>query len=110
MILEKSSCAPADVRILFGASIRKDRYEVGGEFQDYFKAPSLQKKNGKFYFDLAGENKKQLLNGGALEKNILDFEFCTVGENEDFYSFRKEKESAGRMVSFIALTPEPAFH
>ncbi len=101
LILDKAQCAPRDVHILFGPSIRKNYYEVGAEFQKYF--PAVNKKNGKWYFDLAGENKRQLLRASAKPKNIWDTGLCTFSENEDFYSFRKEKEAAGRMVSFIFL-------
>ncbi|MBI4353396.1 MAG: laccase domain-containing protein [Candidatus Omnitrophica bacterium] len=100
LLLEKSGCAPSDVRIAFGPCIRKEHYEVGGEFLDYFPERSLRRKGGRLYFDLAGENRRQLVEAGVLERHISDLGICTVDENEDFYSFRKEKALAGRMVSF----------
>jgi len=101
MILGQSKCRPSDVQIAFGPRICKDHYEVGEEFKNLFPEKSIYTKSGKTYFDLAGENKRQLLQAGAVPGNILDHGICTVCENEDFYSFRKEKEAAGRMVSFI---------
>ena len=62
----------------------------------------LRQKDGTWYFDLAGENRRQLIEVGAKPDHILDLEICTVAENEDFYSFRKEKEAAGRIISFIS--------
>ncbi len=101
LIVEKSKCLPQDVHIAFGPCIGKDQYEVGEEFKGLFPKKSLHFKHDKVYFNLSGENRRQLLEAGVLEKNILDHEICTVSENEDFYSFRKEKDAAGRMVSFI---------
>lgn len=100
-LLSKSKASPADIYILFGPAIRKDHYEVGPEFREYFGKRFVRKRDGKFYFDLIAQNRKQLLRAGALRQNILDLEICTVCENSDFYSFRKEQDSAGRIVSLI---------
>ncbi|OIO36110.1 MAG: hypothetical protein AUJ72_06125 [Candidatus Omnitrophica bacterium CG1_02_46_14] len=100
MIQQKSGCLASEIRILFGPKIGKDYYEVGEEFTEYFKA-SLKRKDGKLYFDLAGENRRQLIEAGASCDKILDYELCTISENDDFYSFRKENAAAGRTISFI---------
>ena len=114
-IQERSGCGAADIHVILGPRIGKDHYEVGVEFQQYFPVevrsprpflggvtPSLHQKKNKWYFDLAGANKRQLLDAGALRSRIVDLELCTLSEIEDFYSFRKEKEAAGRIISFIS--------
>ena len=101
LLLEKSACGPEDIHVMLGPCIGKRNYEVGGEFEGYFPASSLFRKNGKLHLDLAGENKRQLQEAGVLRRNIFDTGICTVEENEDFYSFRKERDSAGRTISFI---------
>ncbi len=109
LICERSGVSPGEVRIAFGPRIGPKNYEVGVEFQQYFPthvgarliAPVRHVK-GKWYFDLAKENERQLLEAGALSRNILDPGICTFEEKEDFYSFRREKELAGRLVSFIS--------
>ena len=101
MIVEKSGCGPKNVRVVFGPCIGADRYEVGPEFKNYFIRFSLKEKNEKIYFDLAKENKRQLIEAGAVSDRIFETGICTISENENFYSFRKEKEAAGRIVSFI---------
>lgn len=100
-IREKSDCRARDIRIAFGPSIGHDHYEVGPEFGGYFTGRSLAKRGEKLYFDLAGENRRQLLKAGALESRILDPKICTISDNNHFYSFRKEKAGSGRTVSFI---------
>ena len=115
MIRDKSGCAARDIRVILGPRIGKNHYEVGEEFQEYFpvgaRSPRptwgevtspLRQKNGRLYFDLAGKNKRQLLEAGASRDRIVELGICTVSENEDFYSFRKEKEAAGRIISFIS--------
>ncbi len=100
-IRERSGCSVSDIHVILGPRVGKNHYEVGEEFTDHFSA-SLHRKKGKLYFDLAGENTRQLLEAGVLRGRIVDLELCTVSENEDFYSSRKEKEAAGRMISFIS--------
>lgn len=98
-IVERSGVKPAEVQIAFGPRIGRDRYEVGEEFAGFF--PSVRRRGGKLYFDLGAENRRQLVAAGAASGAIVDHEICTIGENENFYSFRKEQAAAGRMVSFI---------
>ena len=101
LMVEKSSLKPQEVKIMFGPCIGVGHYEVGQEFRQFFPASSLIEKSGRLYFDLAKETRRQLLEAGARAENILDHGICPFAENGDFYSFRKEKENAGRIISFI---------
>ena len=101
MIADKAQCRPQDIHIAFGPCISQDRYEVGNEFKDFFPSSALRRADRKLYFDLAGENRRQLLKAGAQRSKIWDPAICTVGQNRDFYSFRFEQHKAGRMASFI---------
>ena len=100
-LMEKSGVPLTDVQVLFGPAISKKNYEVGKEFENFFPKTVKQGKNGRFYFDLSGENKRQLLELGIPEQNIRNSGICPYDENEDFFSFRKEKEEAGRMLSLL---------
>ena len=109
LLSEKSGRKPKNIRIVFGPCIGPCHYEVGPGFRSYFPASSLAERHGKLYFDLAKENARQLREAGAVPGKISDYEICTVAENDDFYSFRKEKDKAGRMISFISpAPPKPA--
>ena len=101
LIAEKARCRTKHVRIIFGPAIGACHYEVGPEFREHFRASSLVEKNGKLYFDLAKENRTQLREAGVANDNVTDHEVCTITENENFYSFRKEKDAAGRIISFV---------
>lgn len=103
LLKARSGCSHAEIQVIFGPCIGPSRYEVGPEFRDIFPKRSWREKKGKLYFDLAGENKRQLLDAGASERRITELHYCTVEENEDFYSFRKEGAAAGRQASFIVM-------
>lgn len=103
-LCRRSGLRPADVHAAFGPCIGAGRYEVGEEFQAHFpNSPHLARRDGRWYFDLAGENRRQLLEAGVPAANIASAGPCTLEDANRFYSFRREKEDAGRMVSFIRL-------
>jgi YfiH family protein len=93
---------PQDLIAGFGPSIKKCCYEVGREFQKYF-TNGLIERNGSYFLDLAGINTKQLLEAGVQRRNILDPGICTACRNNEFFSFRRQGISCGRMISVIML-------
>ncbi len=103
MICERSGCDPRRVQIAFGPCIGPACYEVGEEFLEFFPQASFKRRQGRLYFDLAAENRRRLISAGASPAHIEPCGICTVTDNPDFYSFRKEKDDAGRLISFIDL-------
>jgi YfiH family protein len=93
---------PQDVYAGFGPSIRRCCYQVGPEFQSFFPGDVTEISNA-YYFDIAGANKKQLLSNGVPEINMFDSRLCTLCRSDDFFSFRKEGDAYGRMMSVIML-------
>ena len=102
LISEKSGIPAKDIKIYFGPAICVKSYEVGEEFKNYFPESSFELKKGRLFFNLLKENQRQLVESGAHMRNIINYGFCTFEEEESFYSFRREKEAAGRMISFIS--------
>ncbi|MFH1269805.1 MAG: peptidoglycan editing factor PgeF [Candidatus Omnitrophota bacterium] len=88
---------------LLGPAIRDCCYEVGKEFIDFFTPEYLIERNGSYYLDLAGMNKKQLLAQGVKDENIFDSKICTACRNEEFFSYRKEGGNCGRIMSVMML-------
>jgi YfiH family protein len=86
-----------DVRAAIGPGIGVCCYEVGDEVARQFK------KRGRTHLDLAKENAEQLAKAGVLPENTQALGICTYCDAERFFSFRREKEHAGRMISFIRL-------
>jgi len=93
---------PSQLRVGMGPALRQCCYEVNSEFLMHFPG-SVVKMAHRHYFDLVGENAEQLIAAGISAKNIFDCGICTACRNDEFFSFRKEKDKAGRMLSVITL-------
>ena len=92
------------LHVAFGPSIHSCCYEVGKEFRDLFPK-SLEEREGRLYLDLVRENRRQLLETGFSPEQIGPPGPCTGCHPDQFYSYRKEGNSAYRMLSWIALRP-----
>ncbi|HWE48992.1 MAG TPA: peptidoglycan editing factor PgeF [Bryobacteraceae bacterium] len=88
---------PEDVRAAIGPSIGPCCYEVGTEVGVLFGDSPTEKA----HIDLLGENEKRLRAAGV--QNIWKSGECTFCAAQRFFSFRRERESAGRMISFIGI-------
>jgi len=91
-----------DLHVGFGPAIRSCCYEVDKDFKDFFPKEVLERE-GSFFLDLIRVNKRQAEESGVLETNIRDSGFCTFCRNEEFFSFRREGKSCGRMLSVMML-------
>ncbi len=71
---------------------------VGPGAEDLFvSAP----KKGKWFLDLAGLIKRRLLAEGIPARNIETANLCTSCNEELFYSYRRDKGIAGRMIGYL---------
>ena len=93
-----------DFFALLAPSIQNCCYEIGKEMAILFDEKFINnssKNNSKL--DLPGLNITQLLKAGVKRKNIFQIRDCTCCKNQIFYSYRKERENAGRMMAFIGM-------
>lgn len=102
LMRNKFKSKPKDVIVAFGPAIRSCCYEVGKEFKRYFPNKII-KRSDKFFLDLVDVNKKSLIELGVKINNIIDSKICTSCSNQDFFSYRKEGSSVGRMMSVAML-------
>ncbi len=58
---------------------------------------------GRAHLDLPGANRRQLLDAGLREENIVTGALCTSCRTDILYSFRREKEKAGRIYAFVGI-------
>jgi YfiH family protein len=88
-----------------GACICEKEFEVGGEVAEQFSndLKRFDSARNKYFVDLKKANSQQLKDFGVPEKNIEISEFCTIGNNDKFYSYRKEQGKTGRMYSVIGM-------
>ncbi|MDQ1469173.1 MAG: purine-nucleoside/S-methyl-5-thioadenosine phosphorylase / adenosine deaminase [Bryobacterales bacterium] len=87
-----------DLSAAIGPSIGVCCYEVGSEVARLFQN-STPETNGRL--DLAVINERQLREAGV--QNVWMAGVCTFCEAQDYFSFRREREQAGRMTSFIGV-------
>ena len=102
LMCEHFNTNPNNVLVGFGPSIRACCYEVGEEFNGYFKT-GINQKNNRIFLDLIDINKKQMLAAGINNDAISDSGICTFCNSDEFFSYRKEGYSTGRIMSVMML-------
>jgi YfiH family protein len=94
---------PGDVQAAIGPGIGRCCYEVGPEVARQF-GHALDQQT---HLDLVSENRKQLEDAGVPAGKIEALGVCTFCDAKRFFSYRREREQAGRMTSFIRIvSPE----
>ena len=101
MMLDKFGCQPENLLVYLYPSASGANYEVGKEFFDIFLNSIIIREN-KYYFDNKKEIESQLMQCGILKDNIETSQICTIQDLE-FHSFRRDKDSSGRMAAFISM-------
>ncbi|MCX5711056.1 MAG: peptidoglycan editing factor PgeF [Candidatus Omnitrophica bacterium] len=98
----KFNSEPSDLIAYFGPCIRSCCFEVEADFKKYFPDKVIE-RNKRLFLDIPAVNNEQLTQSGVKQGNISDCGFCTVCQNDRFFSFRKEQDKAGRLISVIML-------
>jgi copper oxidase (laccase) domain-containing protein len=94
---------PGELLAAIGPCVRQCCYEVSLDVSQRF-SPSFAKQGddaGKRKLDLAAANRCQMVDSGVQPDHIFDIGECTVCRAEDFFSYRREPENPGRMISSI---------
>ncbi len=89
--------AAQDVVAAIGPGIGGCCYEVGAEVAQVFGKP------GAGLIDLADVNRAQLMVAGVAPERIETLGACTFCDAARFYSWRRDRERAGRMISYIRV-------
>lgn len=97
---------PADIYAAMGPCIRACCYLVDLEVADQFSPlfPEWEPKTShdrKRNLDLPEANRRQMQETGVNPERIFDCGLCTSCQSADFFSFRREPENPGRMISAI---------
>ena len=101
--------APAGLYASIGPAICQSCYEVGpevaAEFERAFPRASsfLKISSGRAHLDLSGIVRSQLADLGVRADRVFDAGLCTACQNELFFSYRREREGAGRCMGVICL-------
>jgi YfiH family protein len=89
--------APPDLHAAIGPGIGRCCYEVGPEVAAHFG------EQGRARIDLAGANRVQLLDAGLAPARIYLSNLCTRCLPEEFHSYRRDKDAAGRLYAFAGI-------
>ena len=88
---------PRDLHAAIGPGIGQCCYEVGPEVAAHFG------EQGRAHISLADANRAQLLEAGVTPERVYASNLCTMCLAEDFHSFRRDAERAGRQYSFAGI-------
>ncbi len=94
---ERFGSQPSDLHAAIGPAIGPCCYEVGPEVAARFGG------RGRGPVDLPAANRRQLIEAGVTPARIYASNLCAMCLPEDFHSFRRDGEAAGRMYSFAGV-------
>jgi len=83
-----------------GPHIQACCFEVQEDVATQFASDCIVHKNGKIFVDLNVEIKRQLTQAGVYEKDIQTPYYCTCGDKENFFSWRRDHEK-NLLLSFM---------
>jgi YfiH family protein len=88
---------PEDLHAAIGPGIGACCYEVGPEVMEQFGG------QGRGHLDLEAVNRRQLQESGVTPSRIYASHLCTMCRADEFHSFRRDREAAGRLYSFVGI-------
>ena len=104
-LAETFSSRPEDLHVALGPGIQRCCFEVGPEVAAHFETffPEVDTLSPKVHLDLTHVNSVQLRELGVSPERIYSSELCTVCGGDEFCSYRREKNRAGRMLAAIGV-------
>ena len=88
----------SDLHAAIGPGIGPCCFEVGPEVAIQFGEPFQRTR-----IDLEKANRRQLVEAGLAPDRIYTLGLCTFCRGDQFHSFRRDREQAGRMISVAGL-------
>jgi len=106
-LMYQHGSAPEAIVAAIGPGIGPCCYEVGSDVAAHFLRwlPELTGQTGKVYLNLPEVNRRQLLEIGVPGGNVHLGAPCTCCSENDFFSYRRDQERQGRMVSIVGIRP-----
>lgn len=92
--------ARSTVQGWLGPHIQDCCFEVQEDVACQFSAPSVRRKNGKIFVNLNVEILRQLEEAGVDPLQVKTPYYCTCGDKENFFSWRRDRVRA-HLLSFI---------
>lgn len=116
--MQEYGSRPEDIICCICPCIRQCHFEVEEEVKELFEKEYANLKNidriiqkgdviegkQKYHIDTTEINKQLLKQVGLKKENIIDSEICTVCNQEQFHSYRVDKENSGRNAAIISVS------
>lgn len=103
-MMQSKGASPENMHAWISPCIGSSRFEVGEEVAEKFPAEFVLRTGFKKpHIDLKGFVRSQLMQCGLAGDQIYTDPGCTYDDPERFYSYRREKERAGRMMGLIMM-------
>ncbi len=77
--------------------------EAFAEFPVPWQKIAIYKGKNKWFLDIYQANFLLIKSCGVKEENIFSFEACPSCHLNEYYSYRGERKSSGRMINFVGL-------
>jgi YfiH family protein len=90
---------PTDILAYIGPCISFENFEVGDEVAEQFE--QKEKRGGRWHVDLKATNAAQLRDVGINQIEVSAY--CTMANNDVFFSHRSEKGTTGRMLAVVGF-------
>jgi len=101
--LEKEEgCKSKDLIVCLSPCLCSDHFEFK-DYKKHFPEKYLNFQTKENHFDFCTMAKSDLLSAGVLEKNIEFSDICTSCNEDDYFSYRRDKKT-GRNVTTAYLT------
>jgi len=102
--MEGQGAAPKQMKCYISPCLSMKNFEIGEEVALRFPTTFINRNIGKKpHLNLKAFLEQELINAGV-RKNSIDIDSrCTI-DDISFYSFRRERDKAGRMLAFITQT------
>lgn len=102
-LIENFNTKPEDVYVYIGPGISVRNFEVGKDVYDLFKDDYKVVSDGKYYVDLKKDIYSRLLKQHVPSENIQVSKYCSYGDSDKFHSYRRDRETSGRMLGIIGM-------
>jgi YfiH family protein len=102
-MIETFGCETKDIFVYIAPSICKDCYEVDEKLANIAIKNFGNEFVSKRYINLKGICLNQILSLNISKSNIIIDNYCTKCSGDLYFSYRKEKNSAGRFAAVIMI-------
>ena len=96
-----------NITVILGPSISGCCYEVGEKIAKEVEVDgygfAVIEKDERYYLEVNAIIHKQLQESGVKKENIEDLTICNACENQDFFSYRADKQKTGRIAGVLML-------